>query len=423
MMPQDPEFIDGIVQDEVPVHVDIVRDKFLPWHRVRKEYIRRRQWNELTGRMVRGLWRQQLNLPEEWSLEGDLAAEGAVNIPRDVLLDKTLKCLMIPGEDLLDVRALWEDVQQYKCKIRYLGFNESQGSDRKNTRLYISNNAVTSLPHVASDSRVVHDRFEAIANEKSQAIRYLRDYGPYHVVNLDLCGTMFPNTRSDVTPYYEALHQLLAYQFKSQTSPWLLFVTTVVEPGVVNKDEFDKLCGPARQNFDKYADFADEVKKKIPEQAFRISATQIDISALTSDQMIALFGVALGKWLLGLCQQASPQWTFAMRRSYTYSQNELKGAAMLSLAFELKPNIAPPVDSVGMSGLNLQAKKYPDEHQCAVQLAKSVANIRDVDAHLTSDTQLKEDLTATKAALLESAGYDPGAYIKWVDGGEVVEKR
>jgi hypothetical protein len=33
------------------------------------------------------------------------------------------------------------------------------------------------------------------------------------------------------------------------------------------------------------------------------------------------------------------------------------------------------------------------------------------------------ELKGTKAALLESAGYDPGAYIKWVDGGEVVEKR
>jgi hypothetical protein len=419
MTPQDSEFIDDIVQDKVPVHSETVRDKFLPWHRVRKEYIRRRQWNELTGRMVRGLWRRQLDLPEEWTLEGESVAEQSIKIPRDVRLEKTLKCLVIPGEDLLDVRALWEDVQQYKCEIRYLGFNESQGSDRKNTRLYISNNAVISLPYVSTDSQVVHDRFEAIANDQSQAIRYLKEYGPYHVVNLDLCGTMFPNVRTDVAPYYAALHQLLAYQFRSQTSPWLLFVTTVVEPGVVNEAEFNKLCGPARQNFDKYPDFADEVKKKIPEQAFRGSATAINLSALTGDQMTALFGVALGKWLLGLCQQASPQWTFAMRRSFRYSQNEPKGASMLSLAFELKPNIAPPVDSVGMSGLKLHAITYPDERQCAVQLAKSVANIRDVDAHLSSDLSLKEELKNTKAALLESAGYNRDAFITWVDKGEV----
>jgi hypothetical protein len=92
---------------------------------------------------------------------------------------------------------------------------------------------------------------------------------------------------------------------------------------------------------------------------------------------------------------------------------------MLSLAFELKPNIAPPVDSVGMSGLKLHAITYPDERQCAVQLAKSVANIRDVDAHLSSDLSLKEELKNTKAALLESAGYNRDAFITWVDKGEV----
>ena len=108
-----------------------------------------------------------------------------------------------------------------------------------------------------------------------------------------------------------------------------------------------------------------------------------------------------------------------MRRSFSYLQNEAKGAAMLSLAFELKPNIAPPVDSVGMSRLNLQARKYPDERECAVQLAKSVANIRDVDAHLSSDVTLKEELKNTKAALLESAGYNRDAYTKWVDKGEI----
>jgi hypothetical protein len=390
---------------------------------VRKEYIRRLQWNELAGRMVRGLWRQQLSFPDEWALDEDSLSESKLKIPKDVLLERTLKCLMIPGEDLLDVRALWEDVQQYKCEIRYLGFNESQDSERENTRLSISNNAVKSLPRIASDSRVVHDRFEAIASAKSQAIRYLKEYGPYHVVNLDMCGTMFPNTNKDVTPYYAALHQLLAYQFRTQTSPWLLFITTVVEPGVVSEEGFSKLGGSTRQNFDSYSDFADEIKKNVPEKAFLSPTTPIELSTLSGDQMKLVFGIALGKWLLGLCQQASPKWTLAMRRSYSFSQNETKDASILSLAFELKPNVAPPVDASGMSGLTLQTRKYPEERECALQLAKSAANIRDVDAHLASDAALKRRLKGSKAALLESAGYDPKAYDKWVDEGEGISRK
>jgi hypothetical protein len=76
-----------------------------------------------------------------------------------------------------------------------------------------------------------------------------------------------------------------------------------------------------------------------------------------------------------------------------------------------------------MSGLTLQTRKYPEERECALQLAKSAANIRDVDAHLASDAALKRRLKGSKAALLESAGYDPKAYDKWVDEGEGISRK
>jgi hypothetical protein len=96
-----------------------------------------------------------------------------------------------------------------------------------------------------------------------------------------------------------------------------------------------------------------------------------------------------------------------MRRSFRYWINEEKGAAMLSLAFELKPNVAPPVDTTGMAKLELQPKKFPSESEIAIKLAESVANIRDVAAELSSDPAL------------ESAGYDRDAYLKWVSDGEL----
>jgi len=107
-----------------------------------------------------------------------------------------------------------------------------------------------------------------------------------------------------------------------------------------------------------------------------------------------------------------------MRKSYRYFINEDKGAIMLSLAFELKPNISPPVDETGMSKLNLPAKKHPTEHECAMKLAESVYRIRDVDKMLAADAALKIDLRDSHADLLEAAGYDRTAYIKWVDEGE-----
>jgi hypothetical protein len=421
MTSQESDLADGIVQDELPVHTEPPRDKFLPWHRVRKEYIRRFQWNELTARMIKGSWRRQLHQKEsEWTLEDRPDEE--LQVPEDVLLQRALCCLMIPGEDLLDVRALWRDIQAFKCSIRYLGFHESQGSDREGTRIHVSNNAVTSLPHVVRDSCVVQDRFEAVARPESQAFHYLKEYGPYHLVNLDLCGSMFPNTAKNSEAYYEALLKLLEYQFEYQRTEWLLFITTVVEPAVVHAEDLKKLCGPTRENYNKHEDFAERLGKFIPVETFQGEESTVDVSALNGQQIVQLFGVAFGKWLLALCQKAQPQWTVAMRRSYRYSVNEEKGAIMLSLAFDLKPNIAPPVDTTGMTKVELRQKKFPNERECAVKLAESVANIRDVDRELASNPGLKTELRDAKAALLESAGYDPVAYVKWVSDGEIVSR-
>ena len=92
---------------------------------------------------------------------------------------------------------------------------------------------------------------------------------------------------------------------------------------------------------------------------------------------------------------------------------------MLSLAFELTPNFAPPVDATGMSKLQVTPKQFQSELDCAVKLAESVANITDVDGKLSEDGAMKAALTEEAANLLESAGFDRDAYIKWVCNGEL----
>jgi hypothetical protein len=419
----EPEFIDDIVPDNAPVHSEppARRDKFLPWHRVRKEYIRRFQWSKLTSRVIERSWKRQLQLDEgEWLLSDNDEAENSSQLTSNTVPDRALRCLVIPGEDLLDMRALWRDIQQFNCAIQYLGFNESQGSNQKGTRIHVSNNEVTSLQNMVKRSVVIQDRFEAIANENSQAYRYLKGYGPYHVVNLDLCGSIFPNTAKDSSQYYDALLRLLAYQFEHQKAEWLLFITTMVEPSAVNADGLQQLCRPTRENFEKHKDFAARISEILPPEAFQDASKPVDLNTLNENQMIQLFGVALGKWMLRLCHDAQPKWTIAMRRSYRYFANEDKGAVLLSLAFELRPNVSPPADATGVATLQLKSRKYPDEGECALKLAESVANIHDVEAELNANQALKAELRDAQATLLESAGYDRDAYVAWVNGGEVI---
>jgi hypothetical protein len=231
---------------------------------------------------------------------------------------------------------------------------------------------------------------------------------------------MFPNTAKDTGEYYRALLRLLAYQFENQKAEWLLFVTTMVEPAVVHAEGLQALCKPTRENFKKHNDFADKLTSFLPKDAFQKVEESLNLRALGEDQMVQLFGVGLGKWLLALCQKAQPQWTVAMRKSFRYSINKEKGVVILSLAFALKPNIAPPVDETGMAKLDLPAKKYPEERECALKLAESASHIRDVDEFLASDAGLKARLRDSQADLLEAAGYDRAAYVKWVDEGEIV---
>lgn len=421
MTSDDSDFVDEIVADRRPVHTAPPSDDFKPWHRVRKEFIRQQQWNELTIRLAKRRWFQELRQDDiEWALDDDAKEVESSVTPASEMQKRPLRCLVIPGDDLLDIRALWRDTQEHNCQICYLGFNERHGSDQEGTRIHVANNAVTSLSRVNKNSQVIGDRFEHIIHQNSQARRYLRSYGPYHVVNLDFCGSIFPNTQSDAQPYLKAVHEMLIYQFAEQKSPWLLFVTTEVQPSIADPGKLESFCRLARNNYNEHAEFRDEVGKFLPESAFENAEVSVNLGGLTEDQMVKLFGVALGKWLLQLSHSAQPQWTVSMRRSYQYSINEDKGAVMLALAFEFLPNITPPVDRSGISSLNIKPKEFPDEKECALKIARSVAAIQDVDIRLDAEPELKQKLTDDHASLLESAGFDRDAYVAWVAAGETL---
>ena len=419
MTDEDSDFVDDIVGDSRPEHIVPLSEKFEPWHRVRKEFVRQMQWNALTIRMLKRHWKRELGQEEtEWTSgdvildEDDESAKPSISESRK----RPLNCLVIPGDDLLDIRSLWRDTKDQGCHIRYLGFNERHGSNHPGTRIHVANNAVTSLPRMATDSYVTGDRFEQIVHPSSQARRYLRQYGPYHLVNLDFCGSIFPNRLNDTQPYHEAIHELLVFQFAEQRSEWLLLLTTEVQPSVVDLSKLELFCKLARENFDKHMEFRTKVTELLPASTFQSSESTVLLDDLTESQMVSLFGVALGKWLLGLSHSA--QWTVAMRTSYQYSINEEKGVVMLALAFEFSPTSTPPMDRTGISHLKVPQPKFPSECECAVKILERVAGIQDVDACLKADPELHSKLTADHADLLQGAGFDRDAYMKWVANGE-----
>jgi len=374
------DIADNIVPSK-PEHIRRRRSEFLPWHKVRKQFVRKNQWNELVKQMVNDDWRNALDRP---SKAAGMTVGSAMHVA------EPLQCLVIPGDDLLDVRSLWKEINPLDCYIRYLGFNERQGSDEEGTRVFVANNTVTSMAGVVPDSQVIRDQFESIAKQ-STAYERLKQYGPYHVVNLDLCGSLLPNTQNPVAPCFTAIDRLLSYQFAEQRKPWLLFVVTMVEPATVKDTDMASLCKPTRANYDSNPDFKAGVAPLFPSSVFESTEASASMSGVSDEQ----------------------------RQAHRYQIEEKAGAVMLSMAFQFKPNFSLPPDPTGLSTFTAPKSPFPSEAESAVKIPVVVGKMRDVDAALAADAVHREQLTNEAADLMESAGFDRARYLEWVATGEL----
>lgn len=400
---------------EAPQHASFDR-KFAPWHKVRKEYVRKEQWNKFIICYAERYLKSELQAEgvSEWS-----TSDETLDIPETIRVAGPLKCLVIPGDDLLDVRSLWRDTESIQCYIRYLGFNKGHGSDQVGTRVHIAHNDVTSHKRVSTDSLVLHDRFQMVAKQNSQAYRYMKEFGPFHVVNLDPCDSLFPTRTGDLRSYYDAIHRISAFQMKEMATPWLLFITTEVAPNKVDPSQLDMLCGPTKDNVQAHSDFATAISDVVPSSVLNAdTSAPVDCSELSGKQLIDLFGVAVGKALLSFCSTANPQWKVAMLGSHIYGINKVLNVSMLSLAFQFSPVTAPPQDSTGLSTIDLPDPTSFDESELATKLVAAVRRISNIDEKLAAEPKLKTQMLESSADLLASAGYDRNNYVKWVNNGE-----
>lgn len=408
---------EDILLPALPEHIVPKRAEFAPWHKVRKQFIREKQWNFHAVNFARRFLNHCLQpLPADW--DDSERQENAAEIPEEIRVDRPLNCLVIPGDDILDIRSLWKDSRELNCWIRYLGFNHGQGSDQLETRVHIANNEVTSLQGIGSDSRVLHDAFQSVARTNSQAYAYIRNYGPFHVVNLDLCDSLFPTVSGSLGTYFSALHKLLEYQMHNQTTPWLLFITTEVAPREADPALLHQFCKATRENCNLYAEFAQRLLDLLPDTAFPAASDVVDSSGLSEEELVRLFGVALGKVLLNIAKTSQPQWRVEMLTSYKYTINPQKAVSMLSLAYQFRLVTVPPSDPVGISTAQLKPAGSFDELPLALKIVARVETIRDVDDLLAEDSGLRSQLTQASADLLSSAGYDRDEYLQWVANGE-----
>lgn len=399
------DFVEGIFQKEAPVHIPVKRREFQPWHRERKQFIRDRQWNFEAEKLIKRYLKLTTDLED-----------APADAPEEILVPTPLKCLVLPGEDLLDVRSLWQRMQPLGCWIKYIGFNCSHGSGEghEGSRIYVATNEVNSLPNVVGTSHVLHDRLQSVANIESVAYRRMREMGPYHIINLDLCDSIFPVVNSKTSEYYAAVNRIAEYQCGNCSHPWLLFVTTQVEPAQRDHEGLGKLAEAVRENCTNSAEFSGALETLLAKKIFNPSEAGLAVNDLSDEEIFRFFGVAFGKWLLALVAKCTPPWSVRLLASYRYTIRE-DVAPMFSFAFLFQRSPAAPlVDKYGMAPAAGAPPPAFDEKKYAVGLINGVERIRDVEKMLEQDPELKKTIVESSASLLESAGYDRAAYLEFI---------
>jgi len=350
------------------------RRDFMPWHRPRKQYVRRKQWLHQARKLIK-------SLPHEGPI----------------------RYLGLPGDDLLDLRALHE-IADSSRELLFLGFMDGGGQDAR-VNLNISMQEVLDLKHVSERSHVVPDNINSLARSTSMGTDYLRKFGPFDVVNLGFCNNVMTGAIGERS-IYDAINNLFGLQAR-RLDPWLLFLTTRAVQETVHPDVSEKLDLLLAENLEQCKGFSEGLGALLGEVA-DIPTTLSDCDAV---QWFDMFCVCMAKVILNAA--VSGRMKVELKSTMSYRVGRLDDAEpddLVSFAFLITPSIAPAGDAGGLSA----AQPGPDECELAVKLAPRIAKRVQVDKLLDEDKELLASMIDESAALLKQARYPEAEYRAWV---------
>ena len=350
--------------------------EFKPWHKPRKQFVRREQLSVLLRRLY------------EKREPGD-----------------PLHYLGLPGTDLIDLRYLHEQLcRETGRPLRFLGFNtEAQRGNPAHVQLNVSLDEVRRLANVDSQSAVIHDDFRRIGNSDSVAWHRTREFAPFDVVNIDLCDGLASDPPKNDQSFYKALAELVAIQ-RHNPNPWLLLVSTRIRHGMFDADAEGLLTGLFRENVANCEGFT-EVCKEILES----DVESIDPATCSDADLLVLMTAAIGKWLSALVRAQGPS-RIELASTHGYRVNPVAVREdLVSLALRVEPVIMPSRDPLSPTPPTLE-----DECTTAKAILKRLANRLDVDTILEQHPDMYEELVGETERLLADARYEVAGYRAWL---------
>lgn len=378
--PDEEGFADGIVAT-VAYEAPLPQKKdFLPWHRPRKQFVRHHQWCEQIEALLS-------------EIQANTTA---------------LRYLGLPGVDLLDLRYFHDQVcQPRQIPLKFLGFNSGANPlSNAQTELNISLHEVRKLQFVDPISEVIGDNFCLMANESSFAWDRTKEFGPYDVINLDLCdgfGIHAPGVLEDT--HYNAVSRLLSLQAKNK-NPWLMLITTRTGQEHVHADVLQIFLQKFLDNLQVCQTFQQASAEKFAiadEAALRAAAD-------SSRGVATIFLTGLCKWLAGLAIGHASKIEVKSVIGYRVLP-EAEHEDLVSIALKFEPTFVPAPDALGLAN---QQPNPPDECTLATRAIKRLAKCVDADAALAANADLNKAMTDGTARLLELARYDVQEFYAWL---------
>lgn len=362
------------------------RPEFKPWHKPRKQLIRRRHIGELLRPLVAG-------------------TGGPV------------KYLGLPGAELLDIRWIRQEVCHTRGQeLLFVGFDHKTGGSGDDPQASIEA-AKLKMEHGIDDrSQIINTAFQSLADRDSLAYEQVRSLGDFDIVNLDLCNGLANETPAAAVPtIYKALERLIALQAFQTTRtrrsrPWLLLLTTRIDAQNIDTEAANRLDSVLSANLQKSREFAERCTSRF---GFHRHGTKWLLEG-TPAELARSRSLALAKWVMRLaCDKGMPAALTSAICYTVYRGNSHPD--MLSLAFTVEAaSELPPRDEYQLALPEIDTA-IADECEQAVAALEVVCDAQDADEMLESDPALAEQATDESARLLREAGYSTNDYKSWLN--------
>ena len=370
-----------IDEDAVPVELNQLQ----PWHKPRKQYIRERQWLHFARRLLE----REKGYPE--------LSAGSNSRPE-------VRYLMLPGIDFLDARILAELCKELDCDLTTTGFIDAGTGNPHVARAKVREKSLIDLGLITKDSMLYSRPIQAI-KQYNGVYRDFERKGPFHVINLDACGSIAKPSQSDSNRLIDSIHRIVEFQLSSKSRPWLLFLTTDARSQSVDDDVLLKFQSRLLSNANENPDFRSTLQSTFGGTNRNIQTTVSNMFNSQGMTFLRSFALGFAKWMIHLVKGKG--WNVKMHSTFCYSTNydvEQRVPTIVSLAFEFVPPPTALLDPMNVSRAKPATGGKPND--TAVRAAGKVRDMEDLDVKMESNPILRSDMARKTKNLLKEAGYN-----------------